>query len=127
VREVLRNADPLTPGQPEKGETKMKKYIIILVVLCLIEGLSPWQNATQPKEPQFRVTNAIEIQTADGPAYLVCVETNDNKSPGLLCGLTIPSSRELQGSSVNFFPDSVTIALLAFCGYLFGGRRWRSS
>ena len=101
----------------------MKKYILAILVLCLIEGLVGWQNAIQPKEPQFRVTNAIEIQTADGPAYLVCVETTDNNSPGSLCGLTIPDSGKLQGSIANFFPDSVTIILLAFCGYLLGGRR----
>lgn len=101
----------------------MRKYILALLVLCLIEGLTSWQNAAQPKEPQSRVTAAIEIQTADGPAYLVCVETTDNISPGLLCGLTIPGSRELQGSGVNFLPDSVTVTLLALCGYLLGGRR----
>ena len=97
----------------------MRKYILALLVLCLIEGLAGWQNAAQPKVSQGRVTAAIELQTADGPAYLMCVETIDDKSPGL----TIPDGRELQGSSVNFFPDSVTVALLALCGYLLGGRR----
>jgi hypothetical protein len=101
----------------------MKKYIIILVVLCLGEGLSLWQNTAQPKVQQGRITAAIELQTADGPAYLVCVETTDDNSPGSLCGLTIPDSGELHGSIANFFPDSVTIILLAFCGYLLGGRR----
>ena len=127
MREVFRNADPLTPGQPEKGETKMKKYIIILVVLCLGEGLSLWQNTAQPKVQQGRITAAIELQTADGPAYLVCVETIDDNSLCSLCGLTIPDCGELHGSIANFFPDSVTIILLAFCGYLLGGPRRQSS
>ena len=101
----------------------MKKYILALLVLCLADWLAGRQNTAQTEMPQDRVTAAIEIQTADGPAYLVCVETTDDKSPGLLCGLTIPGSRELQGSGVNFLPDSVTVTLLALCGYLLGGRR----
>ncbi|MGA2093505.1 MAG: hypothetical protein ABSH16_08885 [Sedimentisphaerales bacterium] len=101
----------------------MKKYILAFLVLCLIEGTAGWRNAAQPKEPQSRVTAAIEIQTADGPAYLVCIETTDNMSPGRLRGLTIPGIRELQSSIANFSPDSVTVMGLALCGYLLGGRR----
>jgi hypothetical protein len=116
MREVFRNAVPLTTGQPEKGETKMKKYIFALLVLCFIEGLDDRQNVDQPKVQQDRITAAIEIQTADGPAYLVCVETTDDK-------LTTDSSGVLQGSNANFLPDSAIVMLLALCGYLLGGRR----
>jgi len=101
----------------------MKKYIIIFVVLCLIDGLSPWPNTAHQTVLQGRITAATEIQTTDGPAYLVCVEMTDDNSPGSLCGLTIPDCGELHGSIVNFFPDSVTIILLAFCGYLLAGQR----
>jgi hypothetical protein len=117
-------------GQSEKGEAKMKKYILALLVLCLIEGTASWRNAAQPKAPQSRVTAAIELQTADGPAYLVCVETTDDSAvrsasiyPEYEMPNPVPDNQETQAASANFFPEPVTISLLAFCGYLLGGRR----
>jgi hypothetical protein len=108
----------------------MKKYIIAFLVLCLIEGLSGWRNAAQPKVPQSRVTTAIEVQTADGPAYLVCVETTDDSDvrsaficPQYKIQNAVPDKQGTQISGFNLFPEPVTVALLAFCGYLLGGRR----
>jgi hypothetical protein len=101
----------------------MKKYLLALLVLCLADWLAGRQNTAQTEMPQDRVTAVIELQTADGPAYLVCIETTNNMSPGRLRGLTIPGIRELQSSIAKFFPDSVTVMLLALSGYLLGGRR----
>ncbi|MGD0078353.1 MAG: hypothetical protein ABSB91_06985 [Sedimentisphaerales bacterium] len=108
----------------------MKKYILAFLVLCLIEGLAGWRNATQPKEPQSRVITAIEFQTTNGPAYLVCVETTDDSAvrsasiyPEHKMPKPVPDKQETQISGFNLFPEPVTIALLAFCGYLLGGRR----
>jgi hypothetical protein len=108
----------------------MKKYMIAILVLCLIEGLAGWRNAAQPKVPQGRVTTAIELQTADGPAYLVCVETTGDSAvrsafiyPEYEIPKPVPDKQEPQISGFNLFPEPVTISLLAFCGYLLGGRR----
>jgi hypothetical protein len=107
----------------KKGEAQMKKYILVLVVLSLIDWPAAWQHATQPKTEQGRVTNIIEIQTAEGPAYLVCVETTGN----IASASTIINSEFKQpkthASGFNLFPEPVTVALLACCGYLIGGRR----
>jgi hypothetical protein len=108
----------------------MKKYIIALLVLCLIEGLSPWYNAAQPKMLQGCVTTAIELQTADGPAYLVCIDTIDNSdmrsafiSPQYQMRNLSPDKQTPQILRANLLPEPITVALLAFCGYLLGSRR----
>ena len=108
----------------------MKKYIIAILVLCLIEGLVALQNSAQPKVPQSRITTAIELQTADGPAYLVCIETTDNSDmrsafiyPQYEMQNQAPDKQAPQLSGVNLLPEPITVALLAFCGYLLGSRR----
>lgn len=101
----------------------MKKYILVLIAMSLIEWPAGWQNAARPEIQQCRITNIVEIRTAEGPAYLVSVETTDSIAS---CSASVNSEykqQKAQISGFNLFPEPVTIALLALAGYSFGGRR----
>ena len=118
----------------------MKKYVVTILVLCVIEGMVLWlaepgrvQSPLSPKTGPVsgnsllnaQIVTVIEVQSDNEPAYLVCLEITDNESqPIPSAGRPhCPSVPDKVLSNVNLFPEPVTIALLALCGLLLGGRR----
>jgi hypothetical protein len=118
----------------QKGRRKMKRVLVSMLVLSVVEGLAARASAEAeagiwyPPNDDAVSDNilltasavaVLEIQDDAGSTYIVCLETATQPSYKM-------ADRATYTTIADSLPEPTTIAMLGLCGFMLGRRKMTS-
>jgi hypothetical protein len=115
----------------QKGRRKMKRVLVSMLALSVVEGLAARASAEAEAEIWYppnvnaasdnilltaSAVTVFEIQDDAGPTYIVCLEPATQTSYKM-------TDRVTYTTIANSLPEPTTIAMLGLCGFMLGRRK----